>query len=207
MTYVSAARIERLARDVRRRHRLEPGFDIEWLLDELDLGLLWEAIADEDGTAVLGQLVPETRLVVMNERHRDRLEAKQGRLGRFTVGHEIGHWMLHCAASPGSSPAFPGDRPSCRGTSSKEWQADRFSAALLMPEEQVLAALPASPWQGWPPVYRLADTFVVTVSSMARRLEELGCMRRDGDGTPVSGRLQPVEQDALFDANGPGLRG
>lgn len=204
MTYVSAARIERLAGDVCRRHHLEPGFDVERLLDELDLDLLWDAIADEEGRAVLGQLLPEARLVMMNERHRDRLEAKQGRLGRFTLGHEVGHWMLHCAASQVPGSALPGGRSRSHGTSSEEWQADRFSAALLMPEERVLAELPVAPWEGWPQVYRLADVFLVTVSSMARRLEELGCMRRGGDGVPVSGRLRPVEQDVLFDPNGPG---
>ncbi|MGH3382653.1 MAG: ImmA/IrrE family metallo-endopeptidase [Actinoallomurus sp.] len=197
MTYVSPARIEELAAEIWRRHRLEPGFDTELLLDELELDLLWETVAEEAGREVLGQLVPELRLVTLNESHRDRLEAKQGRVRRFTLGHEIGHWMLHC----GGTPTRAGGRPACRGESpdSRERQADMYAAALLMPEDRVLAALPASHWSGWPAVYRLADAFVVTVTAMVRRLEELRCVRRDRTGVPVSDRLAPVEQDALFD--------
>jgi hypothetical protein len=33
---------------------------------------------------------------------------------------------------------------------------------------------------------------------MKRRLKELGCMRLDQDGVPISGRLQPIDQDTLF---------
>jgi len=197
MTYVSLARIEELAAEIWRRHRLEPGFDTELLLDELELDLLWETVAEEAGREVLGQLVPELRLVTLNESHRDRLEAKQGRVRRFTLGHEIGHWMLHC----GGTPAFTSGRPACRGESpgARERQADMYAAALLMPEDRVLAALPAAPWSGWPDVYRLADAFVVTVTAMVRRMEELRCVRRDGSGAPVSDRLAPIDQDALFD--------
>jgi Zn-dependent peptidase ImmA (M78 family) len=199
MTYISSARMEELAAEIWRRHRLVPGFDAELLLDELDLDLLWETIAEEAGREILGQLVPERRLVTLNESHRDRLEARQGRIRRFTLGHEIGHWMLHCGG--GRTPALTGGgRPSCHGESpdSRERQADMYAAALLMPEKRILAALPASPWHGWPRVYDLADAFVVTGTAMVRRLEELRCVRRDADGTPVSDRLQPVQQDALF---------
>ena len=145
---------------------------------------------------MLGQIVPELRLVMLNERHLDRLEAKRGCLRRFTLGHEIGHWTLHCAAARSGIPRFTG--PLCRSASASERQADRFSAALLMPEDQVLAALPGSAWHGWRPVTRLAEDFVVSPSAMRRRLEELGCMRLDRDGVPVSGRLQSAGQDTLF---------
>lgn len=199
MTHVSRAKIAGLAADIWRRHHLAPGFDVERLLDELRLDLLWEELADEGGREILGQIVPELRLVMLNERHIDRLEAKRGCLRRFTLGHEIGHWTLHCAALRSGIPRFTGGhRPSCQSESASERQADSFSAALLMPEDEVLAALPGSAWCGWRPVYRLAEDFIVSRSAMKRRLEELGCMRLDRDGVPISGRLQPVDQDTLF---------
>ncbi len=73
-----------------------------------------------------------------------------------------------------------------------------FSAALLMPRDQLLAALPKPPWRGWAPVYRLADRFIVNVTPMAIRLEELGWMHRDQNDTPESGPRQTAGQDSLF---------
>jgi hypothetical protein len=202
MRFIPHTEIEARASELWQRHRLAPGFDIERLLDDLGLDLLWEEVADEDGGRVLGQLVPEQQLVVLNERHRGLLEEKEGRLRRYTVGHEIGHWTLHAdAARSGTLSLFHGDRIWCRTGSRDpvERQAEMFSASLLMPKDQLQAALPKRPWQGWPAVYRLADTFLVNLTPMAIRLEELGWMHRDGDGTPVSGVKPADGQASLFD--------
>ena len=98
MTFISRDRIEARASELWQRHGLAPGFDVERLLDDLELDLLWEDVADADDGRILGQLVPEKRLVVLNERHRRLLEERAGRLRRYTVGHEIGHWVLHSEA-------------------------------------------------------------------------------------------------------------
>lgn len=74
----------------------------------------------------------------------------------FTIGHEIGHWMLHRKLinppNPDQLIMFDDDRsnskePSdfivCRKSNNREWgerQADWFSAALLMPIEFVKRA-------------------------------------------------------------------
>jgi len=79
-----------------------------------------------------------------------------------------------------------------------ERQAERFSAALLVPRDLLLASLPRSPWSGWHLVYRLADTFVVNVTPMAFRLKELGLMHQGEDGTPVSGPMIAPGQESLF---------
>src|SRR4051812_36265792 len=95
MTYIPEARIEARACELWQKHALAPGFDVERLLDDLGLGLMWETIEDGAESSVLGQLIPREKLVVLNQRHFDRLEEKGGRLRRYTVGHEIAHWMLH----------------------------------------------------------------------------------------------------------------
>jgi hypothetical protein len=177
------------------------GFDVERLLDRLGLDLVWEAIDDDDGGAILGQLLPEKQLVVLNERHIDRLEEKDGRLRRYTIGHEIGHWELHAdAARSGSLSLFDGERIWCRDGSPDpvERQAEMFSAALLVPRDRLRAELPAAPWRGWAPVYRLADLFVVNVTPMAIRLDKLGWMHRDEQGVPVSGPKPAPGQGELF---------
>jgi hypothetical protein len=201
MRYIPEARIESRAAALRQHHALAPGFDVEQLLDDLGLGLVWEPVPDEPGSAVLGQLVPEQRLVVLNERHLDELEKKGGRLRRYTIGHEIGHWELHSDnVRSGMLSLLADDRIWCRTGSADaaERQAEMFSASLLMPRDDLLEALPRPPWRGWPHVYQLADAFVVNVTPMKIRLEKLGWMHLD-DGTPVSGPMQMPGQPALFD--------
>jgi Zn-dependent peptidase ImmA (M78 family) len=201
MTFIPEARFEARAAELWQRHGLVPGFDVERLLDDLGLGLVWDEVADDHGGRVLGQLIPEERLVVLNERHRDLLEDKEGQLRRYTVGHEIGHWEFHAdAARSGTLSLFDGERIWCRDRSRDpaERQAEMFSAALLVSRDHLLAALPPPPWRGWRPVYRLADAFLVNVTPMTIRLEKLGWMHRDEHGEPVSGPAPRPGQEALF---------
>jgi hypothetical protein len=202
MTFLAEAQIEARTAELWRRHSLKPGFDVEKLLDELDLGLSWEAVDDEDGSgSILGQLIPAERLVVLNERHLESLERDGGRLRRFTVGHEIGHWILHLrGGGPDALSLLEGDRTMCRDGSaaSTERQAEMFSAALLMHRDALNDALPSEPWRGWSPIYRLAEAFGVNVTPMAIRLEKLDWMYRDSNGSPVSGPSRNPEQAELF---------
>lgn len=199
--YIPEARIEARATELWQRHGLTPGFDVEILLDSLELGLSWESVDDEEDARVLGQLIPAERVVVLNQRHLGLLEAKRGRLRRYTIGHEVGHWSLHADdIRSGSLSLFDGERIWCRDGSSDpvERQAEMFSAALLMPREELRPALPKSPWRGWPWVYRLADAFLVNVTPMVIRLEKLGWMHRGDDGIPVSGPKPVAGQASLF---------
>lgn len=79
------------------------------------------------------------------------LEGKEGRLA-FTLGHEIGHWWMHRPIFEMEKVTLPlysfdKNRPArpamvCRSGKKKEpaeWQADQFSARLLMPESDVRA--------------------------------------------------------------------
>lgn len=204
MTYIAEAQIEARAVELWRRHSLEPGFDVERLLDDLGLGLVWEDVDDPDGGIVLGQLIPKKQLVVLNKRHIERLEEKGGRLRRYTVGHEIGHWILHAdAARSGTLSLFDGERIWCRDGSSDpvERQAEMFSASLLIPKDRLQSVLPKAPWRGWPAVYRLADEFVVNITPMTIRLEKLGWMHRDENNAPVSGPAPTPGQGLLFGAD------
>ncbi|MGH3848273.1 MAG: ImmA/IrrE family metallo-endopeptidase [Pseudonocardiaceae bacterium] len=199
--FIPEARIKAETSELWQRHKLEPGFDVEQLLDALDLGLCWEPVSDDPTTIVLGQLIPAERTVVINERHRAKLEAKGGRLLRYTLGHEIGHWHLHADdIRSGTISLFDGRRVWCRdgSTDPVERQAEMFAAALLMPHGPLQAQLPKAPWNGWPPVYRLADDFAVNVTPMTIRLERLGWMHRDAHGRPVSGPKPDLGQGALF---------
>lgn len=186
MTFIPEPRIENRASELWRRHGLEPNFDLERLLDELQLSLLWDVLP----TGVLGALQADEHLVILNENRLDEFRAMPG-LERFTIAHEIGHDVLHAGdAWTGTLPLLDGGRTWCRDGSSEppEFQANRFASYLLMPTDRLRPLLPPLPWSGWAPVYRLAETFGVTVTAMIVRLEQGGHAHRDDQGVPVSGR-------------------
>jgi IrrE N-terminal-like domain len=201
MTYLAPAQLEARAAELWRRFALAPNFDAEALLDPLDLNLLWQELDDGDGAKVFGALIPAQRVVVLNERHFDLLEAKPG-LRRFTIGHEIGHWMLHVDRLGAQLCFLDGiDRVWCRERSQdpRERQAESFAGHLLAPTDLLRREVRSGPWRGWGPVYSLAETFGMTPTAMMVRLEVAGWAHRDDDGVPRSGRRSPVGQLSLLD--------
>jgi hypothetical protein len=202
MTFIADAQIEARAAELWRRFSLRPGFDVEKLLDDLELDLCWEDVDDEDCTgAILGQLIPARRLVILNERHKDRLEKKGGGQLRYTIGHEIGHWIFHSEGlGHGASPLIADERTMCRTDSreSIEIQAEMFSAALLMQRDALKAARPKGEWRGWPFVYGLAASFSVTPTAMKNRLQRLDWIHLDERDAPVSGPKPAPGQGTLL---------
>jgi len=87
---------------------LGPPIPVDLLAEQvLGLDFLWEVIDELPGEVVLGGLIPERRLIVLNERHRDLFEQKPG-LERSTKGHEMGHWDLFIDQSTLGQPGLPG---------------------------------------------------------------------------------------------------
>jgi hypothetical protein len=189
MTFIPEQRIEAHAAHIWHSYGVQPGFDTELLLDQLGLSLLWEQLSEAQGTRILGALNPALAQVVLNERHLHDLEGSLG-LRRFTIGHEIGHWTLHASAIRSGTLTLPsGDQIWCRDGSRHpaEQQADLFASHLLMPAYLLRSELPKRPWNGWRPVYELAETFAVSVTAMLIRLERAGWAHRDDVGQPASG--------------------
>lgn len=99
---------------------------------------------------VLGALWAPERLVAIDQRLEPTEHPNREGRYRYTVGHEIGHWEQHrhyFLPDPNQGLLFQGvvKEPSliCRTSQSKEpieWQADFFSACLLMPKRMVMAA-------------------------------------------------------------------
>ena len=91
--------------------------------------------------------------------------ATNERRRRFTIAHEIGHFVLH----PGRLA------PERGGAVNEAWrlqerEADQFAAELLMPEDLVRAAVVEHGGD----VSRLADRFDVSRQAMQTRLRWLG---------------------------------
>lgn len=113
---------------------------------------------------------------------------KSAERGRFDVAHELGHLVLHGAYDA------PGGRE-------REWEANRFAAAFLMPEDDVLASglrqasvdsiLTAKKRWGVSAMaltHRLHELGIITdwlYASTCRRLSQLGYRNGEPDPEPM----------------------
>lgn len=168
-----------------------------WLWDGATLPVPVEAIADSHyglyveeapdlrerlgvaGHAHLsGLLLPAERLIMVDAEEAGRAPGRR----RFTITHEIGHWVMHCS-SRSTEPVY------CRDISVREdaepaeadpavvlaypppeLEANQFAAAILMPRELLLAE--ARP-QTVDEEYDLARVFGVSREALRRRLWSL----------------------------------
>jgi Zn-dependent peptidase ImmA (M78 family) len=109
---------------------------VESIAEDL-LGLRIERSAEIDCS---GMLVPAERRIVLNAAEAPRDERPLRRY-RFTIAHELGHWVCHVVGRPDPQPTY------CRAVDltesadrTLEREANVFAAELLMPELAVRAA-------------------------------------------------------------------
>lgn len=171
-----------------------------WLWDGVSLPVPVETIADSHyglfveeapdlrsrlglhGQAHLsGLLLPAERLIMVDAEEAGRAPGRR----RFTLTHELGHWVLHCSATSvepvycrdvsvqedvapeGSEPANATvllDYPP------PELEANQFAAAVLMPRELLLAQPRPTTVEE---EYDLARVFGVSREALRRRLWSL----------------------------------
>ena len=84
---------------------------------------------------VSGMLLPAERRILVNA---DEPQTRQ----RFTIAHELGHWVCQCVGAESPQPVYcraeeVGVDPEARAL---EREANIFAANLVMPEEAVRAA-------------------------------------------------------------------
>jgi hypothetical protein len=135
-----------------------------------------------------GMLLPAERRIVLNahEQVAGRNEPPLRRF-RFTIAHEIGHWVCHCLEGRASDA-----RPSyCRPVDLTdgaervlEREANVFAAELLMPELDVRSA-----WKELGEIEECAARFDVSPTAMHWRLYSFGLTARpprlDGPASPA----------------------
>jgi hypothetical protein len=208
--YLRTAEIERRVRSIWLRHGLAARFDVERLLDDLELDLVWMGIQPQDGLIVAAELVPGLRKVLVNEDLRD-LFAANGPLLRFTLAHEIGHWLLHLAIIEAGAIEQPRaaagwlvcrqsdlDPPVGRGDAYRlEYQANLFASHLLAPDAIIREQLERYGCDGWGPVHRMARAVGLSPTALFVRLRLDGHAYRDEQGVPQPGHPARVEQTSL----------
>jgi hypothetical protein len=209
--YVSAGEIERRVSALWAKHQLESGFDVEWLVDLLDLGLVWLPIPRSNGMVVAAELLPTTRKICVNEALRNLFESNPELL-RFTLAHEIGHWIMHSAlilagaldedrAVIGALGCRTSDLRNGNGRLSDsmrlEFQANLFASHLLAPSPNLRESVARNGCDGWQPIYRIAKELAISPTAVLVRLEIEGVAHRDESGVPRSGPQVTREQVAL----------
>ena len=114
-----------------------------------------------------GMLRPAARRIVLNAAESPRDEAPLRRF-RFTIAHEIGHWVVHCleGKAPELEPSFcrPVDLTEAADRT-LEREANVFAAELLMPEPAVREA-----WEELADMAACAARFDVSPTAMQWRL-------------------------------------
>lgn len=93
------------------------------------------------------------------------------RRDNFTIGHELGHFLLHYLVDPSTSKSgevtYYAER---HGTGRIEWEANWFAAGFLMPEAKFRAAFDEVESD----LVRLAARFSVSQSAAEIRVKQLG---------------------------------
>ena len=105
-------------------------------VDAVATDLLGLFVIESDDIDVSGLLVPATRYVYLNAREARESEGRR----RFTLAHEIGHWVCQCDEGRGAAPEPIMCRASdmqSKADGSLEREANNFAASLLMPEGRV----------------------------------------------------------------------
>lgn len=208
--YLRTVEIERRVRRLWNQHSLTLRFDVERLLDDLDLGLLWIPLEPEDGLIVAAELLPAIRKVCVNENLLALFEQNPPLL-RFTLAHEIGHSNLHAAQIASgaiSEPRAGGGRLSCRqsdfdtpgraaATFRLEFQANLFASHLLAPEPDLHEQLDRYGCDGWRATNNLARALGMSPTALLVRLLQDGLAHRDTDGSPRPGPSVPAQQISM----------
>jgi hypothetical protein len=95
---------------------------------------------------------------------------------RFTLAHELAHWILHKDLFTGTKLAasFTMDMPT---KSRVEWQANYLAKAILMPSGQLKRAFYSVACNDESKIFHLSKMFEVSKQAMQIRLKELSLIQ------------------------------
>jgi Zn-dependent peptidase ImmA (M78 family) len=168
------SQIDRRAEDILRQNELfHVPVDVELVARRLNL----RTEAAPLGENVSGLLVVEKGHGVIGYNVTQALVRQ-----RFTIAHEIGHFVLHVSDNPSALfidthyIVYRRDAQSSTGEDRHEREANRFAAALLMPATLLQAEIEKPPFDFGDEemLTELAGKFQVSTQAMSIRLSSLG---------------------------------
>jgi Zn-dependent peptidase ImmA (M78 family) len=149
---------------IRRRYQQQfGGVELPVPVEAIAEDLCGLAVEEVDGLDVSGMLVPFERRIYTNA-------AEPPSRRRFTVAHELGHWVCQCLEGKVAPRYCRAEVVGLEATAKAvEREANVFAAELLMPEPAVRSAW-ADTWD----IGRCARRFGVSASAIQWRLFSFG---------------------------------
>ena len=159
-----------VARQLLERFGEHLPIDVEAIVKALGIAIRAQELED----SVSGILVMKDgrTTIGVNENHHPNRQ-------RFTLAHELGHFLLHSNTSSifiDASIIFFRDGTSSDGSKAQEIEANAFAAELLMPEKHLREIINNQPLDAFDAgaVRRLAAQFGVSAQALTIRLTKLG---------------------------------
>jgi IrrE N-terminal-like domain len=137
-------------------------------IDSIAVDLLGLVVDEEDGLEVSGMLVPADHQVWLNGRESRQSPGRR----RFTLAHEVGHWVCHYEQGRVEPTYCRSDVIGVGVGRAREREANAFAAQLLMPESLVRREAGALQLN----ILALAQRFEVSPPAMKVRLQQLALL-------------------------------
>jgi Zn-dependent peptidase ImmA (M78 family) len=143
--------------------------DVEQIAQRLNITIRQQELEDNvSGILVIKQ---DRAVIGVNKDHHPHRQ-------RFTIAHEIGHYLLHREAARvfiDAAPVFFRDERTATGDEPQEIEANTFAAALLMPEQALRDLVRQQPLDVFDDaaVRRFAGHFGVSAQAITIRLTRL----------------------------------
>ena len=171
--------------------------------DFFDLGVVWESFDSGQDGVIAAKIYPTEKQIELNQDFQ-ALDINEG-LYRSTLGHEIGHWVLHInqAEADGSImqeelpliPAMNRQIFLCRTVDEqmlyqntqrtqsdwREWQAQYFSSCLLMPRFKIEEVRQGRNLLNWSHREAIREELGVSQRNLIHRLKDLELIQESGN--------------------------
>jgi Zn-dependent peptidase ImmA (M78 family) len=153
----------------------DPPVDVRWIAKTLGISIVERPQLSKAGYGTISGLLLRREGSTICIINRDHAPTRR----RYSIAHEIGHFMLHPPEEAYIDVAARSDKSS-DGTDPREIEANAFAAVLLMPEQPLRQRVPGpldiSFEDDAERVSQLAKEFNVSTTAMTYRLLNLGLL-------------------------------
>lgn len=188
----------------------------------------WDTIEEFPGEILLGGLQPYKRVIVLNESHLDLFQEKPGlenstigheaghwefHIDKFIIDQpqlfsdsKNANLISHRKSSNNGTIQVSStinlfqylEGVKRHDTSDQERVANRFAAALMMPQKFIKHASKSYDLLVWKNLYSLSNQFQVTISALTTRLQQLNYIYIDKDKKIYPSAAEAMGQQSLF---------